>query len=163
MEGAACDRAVLAEGQHPGSVSVLKHRPTKPPLQAGDPKHGKTEFLPLQWRAHFRKYKFGGLETERVREKKRAGERERDSIVCKQATLWVLLAKDGYILSPCLWIADTACELEAQQHFIYSGQGVWCSKINTTFCNNNNINLNGWWMFIFAIKYEANFYHPIFQ
>lgn len=36
---------VSAPVQHLGGVSGVKHRPSKPPLQAGYGEHGKTEFL----------------------------------------------------------------------------------------------------------------------
>lgn len=55
---AAHDLAHLAPVQHLGWVSGVKHRPYKPPLQAGYPEHGKTEFLWLHWRAHFRRDEF---------------------------------------------------------------------------------------------------------
>lgn len=56
---AAHDSAHLAPVQHLGWVSGVKHRSFKPPLQAGYPENGKTEFLRVHWRAHFRKVEFG--------------------------------------------------------------------------------------------------------
>lgn len=53
------DSSHLAPVQHLGWVSAVKHRPSKPPLQAGYPNHGKTDFLWLHWRAHFRKDELG--------------------------------------------------------------------------------------------------------
>lgn len=75
---AAHDLAHLAPVQRLGCVSGVKHRPSKPPLQAGYPEHGKTEFLWLRWRAHFRKDEFGDFVS--------VGENKPDTIVFTKAT-----------------------------------------------------------------------------
>lgn len=80
--GAAHDSAHLAPVQSLGLVSGVKHRPSKPPLQAGYPEHGKTEFLRLRRRAHFRKDEFVDFVGER--------EKETDTIVGTKASLCIV-------------------------------------------------------------------------
>lgn len=74
---AAHDLAHLAPIQCLGRISGVKHRPCKPPLQAGYPEHGKTEFLWLRRRAHFRKDEFGDFAS--------GGEKKSDTIVFAKA------------------------------------------------------------------------------
>lgn len=79
---AAHDLAHLAPVQCLGWVSGVKHRPSKPPLQAGYPEHGKTEFLWLLRRAHFRKDEFG--------DSVNGGEKKSDTIVFTKSYIFFL-------------------------------------------------------------------------